>query len=51
MGEEVILEQAHDDGWHVVAYASKMLDKHQKNHPISGKKLYAIVESRSTDIT
>lgn len=39
----VTLEQVHNGGWHVVAYASKMMDKHQKNYPTPGKKLYAIV--------
>lgn len=43
VGVGVIVEHAHDDGWHVVVYASKMLDKHQKNYPTSEKGLYAIV--------
>lgn len=43
VGVGVTLEEAHNNGWRAVAYASKMLDKHQKNCPTSEKELYAIV--------
>lgn len=42
-GVGVIHEQEYSDGWHVVAYASTMMDTHQKNYQTSEKKLYAIV--------
>ena len=31
------------DGWHVVAYASKMMDVHQKNYQITEKECLAVV--------
>lgn len=31
IGGSVILEQTHLDIWHVIAYESRMLDKHKKN--------------------
>lgn len=42
-GVGAMLEQEYKDGWHVVAYVSRMLDKHQKNYQISEKELFAIV--------
>lgn len=42
-GVGAILEQEYEDGWRVVAYASRMLNKYQKNYQIPEEERSAVI--------